>query len=232
FDAPDESINYYNKLQKNFPCYYGTLLPCGPFTILSNSPEEFLYKKDRFIRTRPIKGTIKRGATKKTDNSNKVKLWRSLKDDAELSMIIDLERNDLHKICEINSVKVSCHKRMETHPTVHHLSGEINGRLLPNIEFYDIFTSCFPGGSVTGTPKIAAMNMIEKLEPTKRGVYTGAIGYIKSNGDFCFNVAIRTAIHIRGKMLFNSGGAIVHDSIPELEFNEIITKAHALTNML
>jgi para-aminobenzoate synthetase component 1 len=152
----------------------------------------------------------------------------SKKDKAELLMIIDLERNDLGRVCQYHTVHVPELMTLEKYATVYHLVSTVRGRLQPGVTHIDCLKACFPGGSITGAPKIRAMEIIEELEPTKRSVYTGAIGYIGFNQETDLNIVIRTIIHKNGRVYFQVGGGIVADSDPEKEYQETLVKAKAL----
>jgi para-aminobenzoate synthetase component 1 len=155
-------------------------------------------------------------------------LVESEKDQAELNMIIDLERNDLTRFCKYGTIKVTQPRTIEEYPTVYHAVSTIEARLRENIKFSDILRGSFPGGSITGAPKIRSMEIIDELEPTCRGVYTGSIGFIGIDGSVCLNIAIRTIIIKDNTAYAQSGGGIVADSDPESEWQEMITKARAL----
>jgi para-aminobenzoate synthetase component 1 len=157
-----------------------------------------------------------------------VELRDSIKDQAELNMIIDLERNDLGRVCEIGSVKVTELRPIEAHPTVYHGVATIEGILRPDVNFVDLLRATFPGGSVTGAPKIRAMEIIEELEPVRRGPYCGAIGYLAADGSMEFNIAIRTMIVKDGLVHIPVGGGIVADSDPTAEYEETLVKARAM----
>jgi para-aminobenzoate synthetase component I len=152
----------------------------------------------------------------------------SIKDQAELNMIVDLERNDLGRVCEIGSVKVTQPRAIEAHPTVYHGVATIEGRLRPDVNFVDLLRATFPGGSITGAPKIRAMEIIDELEPTRRGPYCGAIGYLAADGSMEFNIAIRTMIVKDGLVHVPVGGGIVADSNPAEEYEETLVKAQAM----
>jgi anthranilate/para-aminobenzoate synthase component I len=152
----------------------------------------------------------------------------SLKDQAELNMIVDLERNDLGRICELGTVKVTHPRTIETHPTVYHGAATIQGKLRDDVGFVDLLRAMFPGGSITGAPKIRAMQIIEELEPVRRGPYCGAIGYLAGDGSMQFNVAIRTMIARDDKIYIPVGGGIVADSDPVAEYEETLVKAVAM----
>lgn len=152
----------------------------------------------------------------------------SAKDQAELNMIVDLERNDLGRVCRIGSVRVTEARRIETHPTVLHGVATIEGQLKEKVSFVDLLGATFPGGSVTGAPKIRAMQIIDELEPVRRGPYCGAVGYLAADGTMEFNVAIRTMIVAGGRVHIPVGGGIVADSDPAREYEETLVKAQAM----
>jgi para-aminobenzoate synthetase component 1 len=159
-------------------------------------------------------------------------LLESAKDQAELNMIIDLERNDLGRVCEIGSVRVTQPRTIEAHPTVYHGVATVEGRLRPDVDLLDLLRATFPGGSITGAPKIRAMEIIEELEPTRRGPYCGAIGYLSADGHIEFNIAIRTMIMKAGRVHVPVGGGIVADSDPADEYEETLVKARAMLGAL
>ncbi len=195
--------------------------------IISTSPERFLYQNGNYVETRPIKGTRPRGKTKEQDELFHKELRDSEKDDAELSMIVDLLRNDIGKVCEPGSVKVAQHKRVEKYKNVFHLISIVTGRLNMGSDSVDLIKATFPGGSITGCPKIRAMEIIEEMEPNKRHIYTGSIGYISFHNTMDLSIAIRTATVIGGKLIFSVGGGIVYDSDPVMEYEETIHKGQS-----
>ncbi len=218
----------YDRLRRDAPALYGAYLDHLDYALLCNSPELFLrIERDREsglrkVITRPIKGTRAAGA------GMEYQLRDSEKDQAELNMIIDLERNDLGRVCEIGSVKVTQPRSIESHPTVLHGVATIEGLLRPEVTFVDLLRATFPGGSITGAPKIRAMQIIEELEPTRRGPYCGAVGYIAADGSMEFNIAIRTMIVCDGLVHMPVGGGIVADSNPIAEYEETLVKARAM----
>lgn len=223
----DDPREIYGRLQKQTPAAYGAYLDFGDFQIISNSPELFLRveplpDRRRRVITRPIKGTRPRLP------GMDIELRDSPKDQAELAMIVDLERNDLGRVCEIGSVKVIEPRIIETHPTVYHGVATIEGILREDVTVVDLLRATFPSGSVTGAPKIRAMQIIDELEPVRRGPYCGAIGYIAADGSMEFNVAIRTMIVKDGLVHIPVGGGIVADSDPEAEYEETLVKAKAM----
>src|SRR5690349_16849561 len=184
-------LEIYEKLRASTPAPYSALLEIGARSVISSSPELFLQTQGRRVLTRPIKGTRRRGRSQEEDEGMRAELIASPKDDAELAMIVDLERNDLGRVCETGSIVVSDAKSLETYPTVHHLAATVEGRLKPGAGPVDLLRATFPGGSVTGAPKIRAMEIIDELEPTRRAAYTGAIGRIGLDGQVALSVAIR-----------------------------------------
>lgn len=219
----------YSKLRRINPAQFSALICVKQNQwILSSSPELFLDLRNGKVITKPIKGTIKRGKNQNEEETLKQQLLNSEKDGAELLMIVDLERNDLGKVCRPGSVKVNSLKRIETYASVHHLVAEIEGQLENDKDIFDLIEAMFPGGSITGAPKKRAMEIIDELEKTKRGVYTGSIGYIDLNGNSMFNIAIRTLIYDNGYLFLNLGGGIVYDSEPEKEYEETLQKGKAI----
>ena len=218
--------NHYN------PSGYAAYIDGGSFHIVSASPEMFITIDDGLIRTKPIKGTRRRiddtGRGKQINVKNFNELLHSKKEQAELNMIIDLERNDVAKICKPGTRNVIQTRTIESYPTVFHAVATVAGQLREGITFCDILRAMFPGGSITGAPKIRSMEIIDETEPTSRGVYTGSIGFIGIDGCACLNIAIRTIIITNRKAFAQTGGGIVADSNPEAEWQETITKARAL----
>ena len=216
----------YDRLLDKYPAWYGAFLQTDTHALLSNSPELFLRVQPesdgRRIITRPIKGTRPLGA------GMREALARSVKDQAELNMIVDLERNDLGRVCRIGSIRVSEPRVIETHPTVYHGAATVEGTLRDDVGLVDLLRATFPGGSVTGAPKIRAMQIIDELEPVRRGPYCGAIGYLSVDGHIELNVAIRTMIVEQGRVHIPVGGGIVADSDPVAEYEETLVKAQAM----
>jgi para-aminobenzoate synthetase component 1 len=175
---------------------------------------------------------MRRGRTAEEDRDNARKLMESGKDRAENMMIVDLERNDLGRVCRYGSVKVTELAVLETYPTVFHLTSTVVGQLREEVTRVDLLKATFPGGSITGAPKVRAMEIIEELEPTRRSVYTGSVGYFGFNGDLDLNIVIRTFLVKGGKAYFQVGGAVVYDSDPESEYQETLDKGQALFRAL
>ena len=203
----------------------GAVLEWDDFALVSESPETFLTLRDGVLEARPIKGTIRRGAD---DGALKQQLLNSEKDRAENVMIVDLMRNDLGRVCEFGSVRVPQLYQIETFPTLHHGVSVVRGTLRKNCDALDAFIAAFPCGSISGAPKIRAMQIINELEPEPRGAAMGAIGYFGFDGSMEWNVAIRTATLAGGRAYFNVGGGIVADSQPQSEYDEMRLKARAL----
>jgi len=222
----------YEYLARHNPAGYAGMIQNGEYAVVSASPELFLSKRGQRIVTRPIKGTVARGRNTQEDRQNREWLERSEKDIAELNMIIDLERNDLGRVCEYGTVEVLAEREIEAHPTVYHAVATVAGQLRERVAVGDILRATFPGGSITGAPKIRAMEIIDELEQTARSVYTGSIGWIGVNGDMDLNIAIRTVILERQRAYVQAGGAVVADSEPQAEYEETLAKAAALVRAI
>ncbi|HEX3988590.1 MAG TPA: aminodeoxychorismate synthase component I [Verrucomicrobiae bacterium] len=216
---------FFRQLCDASPAPFSAYLECGDFQVCSSSPELFLHLSGSEIQTRPIKGTRPRSADSNRDAQLTYELQTSPKEMAELVMITDLLRNDLGRVCEYGSVHVPELVRLERYPQVQHLVSTITGRLRGDQTHFSAFASCFPGGSVTGAPKIRAMEIIDELEPVTRGPYTGAIGYLGFNRESQLSIAIRTAICRNGEIHFHAGAGIVTDSVAEAEYEETMAKA-------
>ena len=211
-----------------FSCY----LNLPNVQVLSSSPERFLKVTQRLVQTKPIKGTRPRKTDIFEDEQQKQSLQNSDKDKSENLMIVDLLRNDIGKTCKKGSVKVPLIFNVESYATVHHLVSTVTGVLEDDQHALDLLKTCFPGGSITGAPKIRSMEIIEELEPNRRGVYCGAIGYIGFNGNMDTNIAIRTLVHSNDTIRFWAGGGIVNDSEMADEYQESFDKAKALLDLL
>jgi para-aminobenzoate synthetase component I len=214
------------------PAPFFAYINAGDHQIVSTSPERFIELRSGRVETRPIKGTRPRGKNPAEDDALRAELQHSAKEDAELSMIVDLLRNDLGKVCRAGSVRVHEHKRIEAYENVYHLVSIVNGELDAEMDAVDLLRATFPGGSITGCPKIRAMEIIDELEPVRRHVYTGSIGYIGFDGTMDLSIAIRTATFTGGKAVFSVGGGIVFDSDPESEFEETLHKGRTLMSAL
>src|SRR4030043_223075 len=222
----------YRRLRQLNPAPFASYLNFDGVTIISASPERFLRVDGDWIETRPIKGTRPRGKNSVEDTMLAQELLNSVKDRAENVMIVDLERNDLGRVCQYGTVKVTELAILETFPTVFHLTSTVIGKLRPDKNRIDLLKASFPGGSITGAPKVRALGIIDELEPTRRSVYTGSLGYIGFNGDMDLDIVIRTIIVKDGKAYFQVGGAIVYDSRPEAEYIETLAQGRALIQAL
>ena len=230
FDAPlpCEPHELFRRLRRLSPAPFGAYLNFGPLQIVSSSPERFLQLRDGRVETRPIKGTRPRGGTPAEEARRAQELLTSAKDRAELLMIVDLERNDLGRVCEYGSIRVDELCRLEAHPTVFHLVAIVSGKLRAGGDVFDCVRAAFPGGSITGAPKIRAMEIIDELEPCRRHLYTGSLGYIGFDGNADLNIAIRTILCHGGRAYYHVGGGIVADSDPESEYQETLDKGRAM----
>ncbi len=225
-------FDLYCELREINPAPFASFIDFGEGHMVSSSPERFIKINEGKIEARPIKGTIPRGKNREEDEKNRLQLINSEKDKSELLMIVDLERNDLGKISKTGTVKVPELFKLEEYQTVFHLVATVTGELQEDIDIVDCIKATFPGGSITGTPKIRAMEVIDELEPTQRNVYTGSIGYIGFNGDLDLNIVIRTILCKDNKAYFQAGGGIVWDSQNQLEYEETFHKAKALMEAL
>jgi para-aminobenzoate synthetase component 1 len=222
----------YDRLRTRNPAPFGGYFDLGDFVIASASPERFLRLTAGQVETQPIKGTRPRGKTPAEDRAGAAELLASAKDRAENVMIVDLLRNDLGRVCTYGSVRVGALCRLEGHAYVHHLVSDVFGTLRSGCGPLDLLRAAFPGGSVTGAPKVRAMEIIAELEGVARGPYTGALGYIGFDGTMDTNLLIRTFTHGKGWLSFSVGGGIVADSQPEGEYDETWHKAEGLLRAL
>ncbi len=236
FQAPlrEPAFELYRRLRRRNPAPFAAYLGFEGLEIASASPERFLRldEKGRQVETRPIKGTRPRGLGPMHDAALGRALAESEKDRAENVMIVDLLRNDLSRVCRPGTVRVPELFALEHHPTVHHLVSTVVGELDPAADSVDLLRATFPGGSITGAPKVRAMEIIAELEPSRRGVYCGSIGYLSGTGAMDTSIVIRTFLALRGQVYFQAGGGIVADSDPELEYRETLDKARALIEAL
>ena len=235
FQAPlrEPPFALYRRLRQDNPAPFAAYLGFDDIAILSVSPERFLrLDRDGQVETRPIKGTRPRGLIPMHDAALGRALAESEKDRAENVMIVDLLRNDLSRVCRPGTVRVPELFALEHHPTVHHLVSTVVGALEPGADAVDLVRAAFPGGSITGAPKVRAMEIIAELEPTRRGVYCGSIGYFSADGRMDTSIVIRTMVASGGEVYFQAGGGIVADSDPELEYRETLDKARGLIETL
>ena len=222
----------YKRLTSINPAPFAAYLKFDETSILSASPERFLRVQGQNVETCPIKGTVRRGTTAQDDQAQRQWLLASAKNRAELAMIVDLMRNDLGRVCRPGSIRVQDSPRLESFASLHHLVATVVGDLEPDRSVLDLICASFPGGSITGAPKIRAMEIIEELEPVRRGVFMGAIGYLGFNGVSDLNIAIRTMLVQNGRVFIQVGGGIVADSIPEEEYEECLLKGRLLFEAL
>ncbi len=230
--AIDTPLNLYQRLRERNPAPFAAYFDTGEGVILSASPERFLKVSLSQVETRPIKGTRPRSATSEQDDRLKRDLQSSAKDRAENVMIVDLLRNDIGKSCEFGSVVVPKVCEIESFETVHHMVSEVRGRLRNDQSPLHLLRNCFPGGSVTGAPKVRAMEIISELEQIPRGAYCGSLGFIGFDGTMDTNILIRTITAAKGWWTFPVGGGLVADSVPEQEYEETWDKAAGLLKAL
>jgi para-aminobenzoate synthetase component 1 len=221
---PADLIGFYRRLRADNPSAFGAYVPLGDEALLSVSPERFLSVDGDHVVTCPIKGTAPRDKDPALDDAHARRLLSSEKDRAELAMIVDVMRNDLSRVCDPGSVTVRRPLVLESHPTVHHLVSEIEGRLEEGRDRVDLLRAALPGGSVTGAPRIRAMEIIDELEACRRSVYCGSLGYMGYDGRMELNILIRTAVATRDQLAVFGGGGIVADSDPEDEHAETLHK--------
>jgi para-aminobenzoate synthetase component 1 len=227
-----DAFALFARLFEANPAPFFAYVQAGDHQIVSTSPERFVELRGSKVETRPIKGTRPRGRTPQEDVLLRRDLEESPKDDSELSMIVDLLRNDIGKVCAAGSVRVVEHKRVEAYENVHHLVSVVEGRLDEGRSAADLLRATFPGGSITGCPKIRSMEVIDELEPVRRHVYTGSIGYLGFGGTMDLNIAIRTATITAGRLVYSVGGGVVYDSDPADEFEETLHKGRTISNVL
>lgn len=218
----------YCHLREQTPAPLASWMSQGEREVLSSSPETFLRMSGRSVETRPIKGTRPRYEDEQADQESARELLNSEKENAELIMITDLERNDLGKVCEFGSVRVADMLSLEKLEQVYHLVSTVTGTLREEVDHLDALAACFPGGSITGAPKVRAMEIIEELETVPRGLYTGAMGYIGFNGESQFNIPIRTLVRDGDSLCYHVGAGIVADSDPDEEYEETLHKAKGI----
>jgi para-aminobenzoate synthetase component 1 len=234
FAVPTEGDPWqaYQALRRLNPAPFAAYLSNPYCQVLCSSPERFLQVRDGSVETKPIKGTCPRGGNPVEDLMLADALRASVKDQAENVMIVDLLRNDLGRVCAIGTIEVPHLFALESFARVHHLVSTVRGRLAAGRTPLDLLRACFPGGSITGAPKVRAMEVIEELEPHRRGVYCGSVGYLGFDGAMDTNIAIRTLVHSHGLTRLWAGGGIVADSDPESEYRETYHKAAPLLELL
>ncbi len=222
----------YKRLRQINPAPFANYFGFDGVSIVGASPERFLKVRGDWVETRPIKGTKPRGRNEQEDNELSQSLLLSIKDRAENVMIVDLERNDIGRVCRFGTVKVTELAVLETYPTVFHLTSTVVGQLREGKSLVDLLKATFPGGSITGAPKVRSMEIIDELEPTHRSVYTGSLGYLSFNGNMDLDIVIRTIIVKDNRAYFQVGGAITYDSDPEAEYIETLDKGRAMMQAL
>ena len=227
-DPCERALALQQSIARVSPAPFSAFFAAPDHAVASASPEGFLELRSRRVETRPIKGTRPRAAERSEDARLEAELLASEKDRAENVMIVDVLRNDLGRVCETGSVRATALCELETFAQVHHLTSTVEGRLREGLGPFDLLHACFPGGSITGAPKIRAMEILEGLEPVRRHIYTGSLGYVDWSGDAEWNIAIRTALVTPRAIHFAAGGAITADSDPEAEYRETLHKAEGL----
>ncbi|HSW96609.1 MAG TPA: aminodeoxychorismate synthase component I [Candidatus Saccharimonadales bacterium] len=227
--TPEDWVSLYLSLREISPAPYSAYMRFGDFAILSSSPEMFLkVDTERVVTSKPIKGTVRRGETSEEDTELAANLGKTEKDFAENAMIVDLVRNDLGRVCEFGSIRVEHFLDVETYATMHQLVSTITGKLGKESSSISAIKACFPGGSMTGAPKLKAMEIIADLEEEARGIYSGSLGFLSIQGTVNLNIIIRTIIARRDELCFGAGGAILVQSDPESEYKEMLLKSQAL----
>ncbi|MEW5758816.1 MAG: anthranilate synthase component I family protein [Candidatus Omnitrophota bacterium] len=227
-----DSFSLFKKLRRVFPTDFGVYFNTDDFKIISGSPERFLKVNNRIVEACPMKGTRPRGRTKEEDLFFKKELIKNKKEQAELLMIIDLIRNDLGRVCNYNSIRVINKRKLEEYKTVFQTIAIVRAMLHKEKDNIDLLMATLPGGSITGCPKIRAVEIIDEIEPLRRAIYTGSFGYLSFSGNLDLNILIRTFLIKQNNFYFQVGGGIVSDSTPELEYDETLTKARALMEAL
>lgn len=227
-DFAGNPFSLFKTLFTSAPAPFYAYIHAGDHHIVSTSPERFLMRRGNVVESRPIKGTRPRGKTADQDVAMRRELEESPKDDAELSMIVDLMRNDIGRVCTGGSVAVAEHKRLEPYQNVFHLVSVVRGALKSGADAVDLIKATFPGGSITGCPRVRAMEIIDELEPCRRHIYTGSIGYIGFHDTLDLSIAIRTATIIEDRMVFSVGGGVVFDSDPADEYEETLHKGRSI----
>ncbi len=222
----------YGRLRKVNPSPFAGLLQFPELSLVSNSPERLVRLSGAEASTRPIAGTRPRGVGPQEDQDLRAELLASPKERAEHVMLVDLERNDLGKVCQYGTVRVEEFMTVEQYSHVRHLVSDVTGTLQPGISPLDLVRAVFPGGTITGVPKLRCMEIIEELEPVRRGVYTGALGYFSWSGDLDLNILIRTLLLTKTHGSLQVGAGIVADSDPDREYEETLAKAGAFFNIL
>jgi len=221
-------IDIFRQLAQSNPGSFAALVQINGSTIISSSPERLVCIRNGIVETRPIAGTRPRSENREIDTGLAQELLRHPKEKAEHIMLIDLERNDLGRVCEPGSINVNEFMSLESYQHVHHIVSNITGKLRNNISPTNVIQAVFPGGTITGCPKVRCMEILAEMECEARGAYTGSVGYVNRDGDMDLNILIRTMVRSNNKIVFRAGGGIVHDSDPDAELNETRAKAKGL----
>jgi len=232
FNISGSPETLYERLREINPSPFSSFFKIGNLSIISSSPERLIKKRGNDCETRPIAGTRPRGKSAAQNQKLRSELLTNPKERAEHIMLVDLERNDLGRVCKPHTVRVSEMMVLEEYSHVVHIVSNVKGELRHDCDQFDLVKAMFPGGTITGCPKIRCMEIIEELEPFKRGIYTGSIGYFGFNGDLDLNIVIRTIVINQGKGYFQVGAGIVHDSRPNSEYQETLQKGKALVEAL
>ena len=227
-DFPEKPINFYRELRQINPSPYMYYLNMGDYTVVGSSPEILVRLEDKKVTVRPIAGTRPRGDSKESDDNYEIELLRDNKELAEHLMLIDLGRNDIGRICQTGSIKLTDQMIIERYSHVMHMVSNVEGTINSGSSFFDVLRATFPAGTVSGAPKIRALQIIFELENITRGIYAGAIGYLGWNGNMDTAIAIRTCVIKSNKLYIQCGAGIVYDSIPESEWDETINKGKAI----
>jgi len=227
-DFPEKPINFYRELRQINPSPYMYYLNMGDYTVVGSSPEILVRLEDKKVTVRPIAGTRPRGDSKESDDNYEIDLLRDNKELAEHLMLIDLGRNDIGRICETGSIKLTDQMIIERYSHVMHMVSNVEGSINSDSSIFDVLRATFPAGTVSGAPKIRALQIIFELENITRGIYAGAIGYLGWNGNMDTAIAIRTCVIKSNKLYIQCGAGIVYDSIPESEWDETINKGKAI----
>ena len=232
FQFKGSPLTLYGRLRETNPAPYSAFLKLGEVSIASSSPELLVAKKGKFCITRPIAGTRPRGRSEAETEKLSRELLSNEKERAEHLMLVDLERNDLGRVSEWESVQVKDFMRLEKYSRVMHIVSDVTSNLKNSQDGWDLIKAMFPGGTITGCPKIRSMQIIDELEPVERGIYTGSIGYFGFDGDLMLNIAIRTLILHKTQGFLQVGAGIVSDSDPAREYEETLHKGEALVEAL
>lgn len=229
-DENTNDVDIFNALSTSNPGSFAAFAHLGDATLISSSPERLVQSRNNIVETRPIAGTRPR-ASDKDDAATSKELLEHPKEQAEHIMLIDLERNDLGRVCKPGSIKVDELMALESYQHVHHIVSNIQGIIKDQLSPIDVIKAVFPGGTITGCPKVRCMEILAEMEAEQRGAYTGSVGYINRDGSMDLNILIRSMMRVRNKISFRAGGGIVADSDPQRELDETRAKAKGLVNI-